>query len=363
MDKIILKTILEQHLEWLKRGASFEDQTGRAILKKADLRGADLIKADLSGAYLTGADLSRADLSRADLSGADLSHAKLSGARLGLARLSVVDLSGARLSGARLSGADLSHAKLSGADLSYAKLQSVRFMQTTFHKADISESQLESTSFLECELVDIKGLDTCRHLGPSYLDMKTLQMSGPLPHVFLQGCGLSDQQIDYLNTLHTQPIQFYSCFISYSTKDKDFANRLYVDLQREGVRCWFAPEDIQAGKKLYEQIDKAIRHHEKLLLVLSKESMNSEWVKTEITKARQREVREGCRVLFPVSIVDFEAIKQWECFDGDTGKDSAREIREYYIPDFSNWINHNDYRREFDRLLRDLKQEHELKVV
>jgi len=28
------------------------------------------------------------------------------------------------------------------------------------------------------------------------------------------------------------------------------------------------------------------------------------------------------------------------CFDADTGKDSAREIREYFIPDFSNWKNH-----------------------
>jgi hypothetical protein len=64
--------------------------------------------------------------------------------------------------------------------------------------------------------------------------------------------------------------------------------------------------------------------------------MASEWVKTEIAKARQREVREHRQVLFPVRRVSFEAIRDWDCCDADTGQDSAREIREYFIPDFSN---------------------------
>jgi hypothetical protein len=45
----------------------------------------------------------------------------------------------------------------------------------------------------------------------------------------------------------------------------------------------------------------------------------------------------------------------WEGFDADTGKDSAREIREYLIPDFSNWKNYDAYQVAFQRLLRDLK--------
>ena len=35
--------------------------------------------------------------------------------------------------------------------------------------------------------------------------------------------------------------------------------------------------------------------------------MSSEWVKTEIAKARKREVKEGKRVLFPVRLVGFES--------------------------------------------------------
>ncbi len=219
------------------------------------------------------------------------------------------------------------------------------------------------TIFADVNLAKAKNLDACHYAAPCILDFRTLQQSGSLPLVFLHGCGLPDLLIDYLPSLLNQPIQFYSCFISYSSKDEDFAQRLHVDLQSKSVRCWFAPEDIKGGRKLHEQIGEAIRLHEKLLLVLSEHSINSEWVKTEIAKARQREVREKRQVLFPIRLVDFETIQQWECFDADTGKDSAKEIREFFIPDFSNWKNHDAYQQAFDRLLQDLKPELERKPV
>jgi hypothetical protein len=120
-------------------------------------------------------------------------------------------------------------------------------------------------------------------------------------------------------------------------------------LQSHGVRCWFAQRDVQAGKKLHDQIDAAIRVHDRLLLILSENSMSSEWVKTEIAHARQRELRESRQVLFPVSLVRFQTIREWQSFDADTGKDSAREVREYFIPDFSNWKEHDSYRLGLSR--------------
>jgi hypothetical protein len=104
-----------------------------------------------------------------------------------------------------------------------------------------------------------------------------------------------------------------------------------------------------------------IRQYEKLLLVLSEHSMSSNWIKTEIAEARQREVQENRRVLFPIRLVTYEKIKQWKYFDADIGTSSAREIREYFIPDFSNWKSHDAYQQAFDRLLRDLKPELERK--
>ena len=95
--------------------------------------------------------------------------------------------------------------------------------------------------------------------------------------------------------------------------------------------------------------------YDELLLVLSANSIESEWVKTEIAMTRQREKQEERRKLFPIRLVDMATLQAWQCFDADTGKDSAREIREYYIPDFSKWRAHDRYQLEFEKLFRDLK--------
>ena len=242
--------------------------------------------ADLSGADLRGADLSGADLSGADLSDADLSGADLSGCRPPRGRPHGADLRGADLSGADLSGADLRGADLSGADLSGADLR----------EADLSGAKCSYTIFGDVDLSEVKGLESIRHEGPSTVGIDTLFRSGgKIPEAFLRGCGVPEtSDLQYLPSLigSMEPIQFYSCFISYSTKDQEFAERLHSRLRDKGLRVWFAPEDIQGGKKIHEQIDEAIRVHDKLLLVLSPESMDSEWVRTEIRKARKAEVKE-----------------------------------------------------------------------
>jgi hypothetical protein len=334
-------------LELLKKGVpEWNRWRSNKSLAPLDLSKVDLREAYLSGAYLSQVNLGEADLSGANLSGAHLSRVYLSGADLGKTYLSgaflgAADLSRANLRGANLRGADLSAANLQGADLTGANLGGAMLYKTVFGNTN---------------LTNVKGLDTCYHSGPSILDYRTLEQSGPLPLAFLRGCGLPDTLIAYLPSMLNQPIQFYSCFISYSTKDQEFADRLWSDLQSKGVRCWFAPHDMEAGKKLHEQIDQAIRVNERLLLLLSPASMSSEWVKTEIAKARKRELQEERRVLFPLRLVDFTVLRDWECFDADAGKDSAREIREYHVPDFSNWKDHDAYKKEFDKLLRDLKK-------
>lgn len=83
--------------------------------------------------------------------------------------------------------------------------------------------------------------------------------------------------------------------------------------------------------------------------------MASKWVETEIHKAFAKEKREKRRVLFPLALVPFDRVRAWECFDSDTGEDLARKVREYFIPDFSKWKDHDSYAKALERLLRDLK--------
>jgi TIR domain len=152
-------------------------------------------------------------------------------------------------------------------------------------------------------------------------------------------------------------IQFYSCFISYSSKDEEFARRLHGRMRDAHLRVWFAPEDIQGGQKLHEQIETAIRVYDKLLIVLSEASLQSEWVMTELRKARKAERQSGKRKLFPVRLTDYQTLEKWECHDSKSGKDLAEELRQYFIPDFSNWKEHDLFEAAFARLLKDLRAE------
>lgn len=149
--------------------------------------------------------------------------------------------------------------------------------------------------------------------------------------------------------------EFYSCFISFSSGDEDFARKLYTRMKQEGVRVWFAPEDIQLGVRINDQIEGAIQRYDKVLLILSENSMRSEWVATEIRKARAAETRLNRRKLYPVRLVDFDAIRSWEVLDAESGRDLAVELREYFIPDFSNWKNDWAFEAAFGVLLRDIR--------
>jgi len=346
--------------QWRKENSLVRADLSGADLDKVRLDGADFTRAnlrrvELRGARLSGANFTRAELPMADFSGADLSRARLSLADLFQANLRRADIRRADLSEARLTGANLSLADLFQANLNGANLDNVNLSGANLGNASLTKSNLHETIFSDTDLSTTRGLETCTHFGPSTLDHRTLQKSGTLPLKFLRGCGLPDSLIDYLPSLLNEPIQYHSCFISYSHKDEDFAKRLYASLQNAGIRVWYAPEDMQGGQKLHEQLEQAIQRHDRLLLVLSEKSMNSEWVATEIYTARQREVKEKRRILFPLRLVDFEAIRAWKCFDADTGKDMGREIREYFIPDFSNWKDHDAFEQGFARVLRDLK--------
>ncbi|HVF66719.1 MAG TPA: toll/interleukin-1 receptor domain-containing protein [Pyrinomonadaceae bacterium] len=300
----------------------------------------DLEAADLRGPYLCGADLRGANLISADLRGADLRSANIGNAYLASTDFRSAHLGFAHLSGAHLGGADFSHAVLVGADL--------------------INSVLGYTIFADNDLSEVKGLETVEHFAPSTIGVDTLYKSGGrIPAAFLRGCGIPDDFIAFIPSHFgiQQAIQFYSCFISYSTQDDDFARRLYSRMRDEKLRVWFAPEDIKGGQKIYEQIERAIQLHDRLLLVLSESSMQSEWVITEIQRARETEIKEGRRKLFPITIVEFDKVKAWRRFDADTGKDLAKEVREYFIPDFSNWKEHDAFEKAFERLLRDLKAE------
>lgn len=257
----------------------------------------------------------RPDLRAADLGRADLRYADLGGAHLEKADLWGADLGKAHLGGAHLGGAHTGYTRFGDVDLS-----------------------------------TVLGLDTVVHLGPSSIDIDTIYRSeGNIPESFLEGAGVPDSFIRYMRSLTGPAITFDSCFISYSEKDRPFAERLYADLRQKEVRCWFAPEDIKTGDEFRTRIDEAIHLQDRLLVILSKHSIKSSWVQDEVEAALEKEKKEKRLVLFPIRLD--------EAVMGVDAGWAAKIRRTRQIGDFKKWKNHDTYQQAFDRLLRDLTDE------
>lgn len=354
----------------LSKANLFRANLSGVNLRGADLRGANFTEADLRnatlrGAYLGGASLGGANLSQADLVLADLSDADLSLVHyrtpssvstspfddfeeldVSIIRetilidsiLSKADLTNANLSGANFTRANLSEADLRGANLSNANLS----------EANLSHALISQTIFMDIDLRTTLGLDTVRHSGPSLISTSTLERSeGYIPEAFLRGAGLSDTFITYARSLTQKAIEYYTCFISYSSKDIGFAERLYADLQQKGIRCWFAPEDMKTGDKIRDRIDQSIRLYDKLLLVLSQCSIASSWVEFEVEAALAKETVSNRLVLFPIRLDD--AINTCQ-ISWATHLHHTR-----HITDFTEWKQHDAYQQKLTQLIRDLQ--------
>lgn len=323
-----------------------------AKLERSNLNGADLTKANLIGAECNEITMAYADLSYANISNGIFLDADLSGINLCEARCIATNFSRAKLGNGNLRYADLSYA-----DISYADLDSVDLGFATLHWTNLSYTNCTNALFQDARfgntvlggtiLIDTKGLESCEHTGPSIINIQTLINSQTLPLNFLRGCGLPDTLIEYLPSLLNDPIQFYSCFISYSSQDHMFANRLHADLQNKGVRCWFAPHDMRIGDKIRPRIDESIRLHDKLLLVLSEASVSSPWVEQEVETALSKERERGREVLFPVRLDD----SVMEMKDGWP----ALIKNSRHIGNFCAWKDHDSYQEGLSRLLNDLK--------
>jgi hypothetical protein len=270
----------KEHLARLKQGVKAwnawwnEGGRKRPALRGAALRRANLIMADLYEPKLSVAILRGASITMANLTGANLFGAFLNGADL---------------TEALLNGANLAKANLTRAHLRRANLRGADHRDAILHEANFSEAEIGWTSLGNVDLSMVQGLDTAVHRGPSTIGLDTLYRShGNIPEVFLHGAGVPDDMITYIKSLVGRPFEFYSCFISYSSRDEALAQRLYADLQDKGVHCWFAPEDLKIGDEFRSRIDESIQVYDRLLLILSESSVKSRWVQKEVETAFEK---------------------------------------------------------------------------
>lgn len=364
------------HLKILKRGVdAWNRWWENRLARKLDTQEEDSAEATSPLGQLT---ISSSRLRRADLRGADLSHMDLAGINFSEVGLLDTDLTEANLVGAVMPGVRMAHCNLTGADLSNADLSGARIMASSMRVAtltrarlahaflidvDLGYSRVEATDFtlggfngVQLNYLDLSravGLQTIKHGGPSSISIDTIYKSkGNIPKSFLRGCGVPEDFIVYMRSLVGTAIDFYSCFISYSSKDDHFAQRLYADLQAKNVRCWKFDENAKWGEPVWGEIGTAIQHYDKLVVICSEHSLQSPPVIREIERALQKEDREHKNVLFPVRIDDY-LLDAWK-------HPRTADVVSKVIGDFRGWRDPGAYSRAFPRFLNALNRPSQL---
>lgn len=372
---------------WKKENPGRNLDLTRGAMSGADLSGMDLSDSYFESVNLSDANLSGSHLERADLTGADLSRANVSSAYLTDAvldsviapnsefigtDLTRVQMTGANLREADLTSADLSdcefvEADLSGADLFGVTLFGTTFLSSTVESASFVGANLGGTLFVGIDLSGIKNLSTCVHHYPSHLGLDTILLSkGLIPDEFLRACridpviqrlltGDQPSQTDAFYEWHAQsgsPLRLDSCFISYSTDDKRFAERLQNALNARGVDYWYAPVHAEWGRKLTAQIDRQIRLRDRVILICSESSLSdSDWVYWEITKAIEEEDKRSAEsgkdvtILYPVMIDDH--LLSWDTPQGE-------RLRKVMAADFIDATKGKAFETRLDRFFRGL---------
>ena len=123
-------------------------------------------------------------------------------------------------------------------------------------------------------------------------------------------------------------------FLSHSHADKPFVRKLASDLRAAGHSVWVDDAEINIGDSLIGKIREGIDQVDYVAAVLSKNSINSEWVNKELEIASNREIEEKRVIVLPLLLENV---------------DLPGFLKGKFYGDFSNPVS---YKEKLDLLLR-----------
>ncbi|QDW35784.1 toll/interleukin-1 receptor domain-containing protein [Bradyrhizobium sp. KBS0727] len=320
-------------------------------LRDVDLRNADLTDRDLSNVDFSGSNLSKVDFSRSrldsrDINGTFTGYTDLTGCNLTRSKWAP-----SRLHYVRANNADFSHAEFNGVTLDHCQLQNAKFAKTLIAAefdstdikgADFKDSYIFASSFFGMDLSAADNLNLASYHGDSRIDYQTIKLSQSVPPPLLAACGVAAFHIPYIDAISKNSAKHPSCFISYSAHDHKFIERFRNELSNNGIRTWFAPRDLSFGASTRDVIEAQIRSHDRLIVVLSKSSLQSQWVQFEVETALELERRKKGEIIIPVCIDDspFKSRVSW----------ARHLVRTRNIARYENWArSDSSFIREFVR--------------
>jgi hypothetical protein len=142
--------------------------------------------------------------------------------------------------------------------------------------------------------------------------------------------------------LQTAPL-----FISYSSSDSVFVNKLESRLTEKGIRSWRDVHPVNAAE-MENQIYRSTDRSPKVLLILSEHSIKTRWVEGGLKEMRALENEMGQKALYLVALDD-----SWKF-----GRGPARlmeQMAERDVLDLSSWRNNSKFEVMFRELIDKLE--------
>lgn len=89
-------------------------------------------------------------------------------------------------------------------------------------------------------------------------------------------------------------------FISHSSKDKPFVRKLKRDLELNYIESWLDEDELLPGDSLIEKLNSALKSSTHLMIILSPNSVKSDWVKYELENALKYVEEETLSKIIPI---------------------------------------------------------------
>jgi hypothetical protein len=103
---------------------------------------------------------------------------------------------------------------------------------------------------------------------------------------------------------HAERKQERVAFLSHSSKDKGFVRRFAADLVAHGVKVWLDEQRILVGDSIPEKIAQGLAESDFFLIVISRNSVESAWVKKELSSALVHEIERRKVTVMPIRLDD-----------------------------------------------------------
>lgn len=118
----------------------------------------------------------------------------------------------------------------------------------------------------------------------------------------------------------------YEVFISHSSLDKEIANQLCKYLEDNGISCWIAPRDVNAGNDYGSEISTGIEHSGIFFLLLTENANASGHITNEVNLAFNKR-----KTIIPFMVSDFTLSKSLDYYLGKSHWIKAGSTPEKYF--------------------------------